>query len=239
LGQASALPVEELRQLVSEDADSGVPRSTPAGDYQERAFLAVADLAPERLQVVLRTALLSIGTSEYLDAVVVPLLRHIGVAWHDRQLGIAHEHAASAVLRAELAWLVNVLAIPDGGPRAVVATLVGERHELGAILAAATAVHEGWRVTYLGLDLPAAEIAGTAASEEAGVVGVSVVLPTDVGVVRSELEALRRTLPAGTALLVGGAAVPSLGALGEGITAVRDLPHWRALLRSHAPAASG
>lgn len=235
LGLAAGLPMAELRQLVAEDAESGVTRSTPAGDFQDRAFLAVADLAPDRLQVVLRTALLSIGMSEYLDEVVAPLLRRIGEAWHGHQIGIAHEHAASAVVRAELGWLVDVLAVPDAAPRAVVATLAGERHELGAVLAAATATHEGWRVTYLGLDLPAADIAGAASSEGAGVVGVSVVMPADAAMVRSELEALRRNLPAGTALLVGGAAVPALGELGEGITAVRDLPHWRALLRSHAP----
>ena len=78
LGQAAALPLEELRQLVAEDAERGATRLTPAGDYRDRAFGAVADLAPERLQAVLRTAVLSVGTSEYLDEVLTPLLRRIG-----------------------------------------------------------------------------------------------------------------------------------------------------------------
>ncbi len=54
LGQTAALPVEELRQLVAEDAELGASRPTPAGDYQDRAFGAVAHLAPERLQAELR-----------------------------------------------------------------------------------------------------------------------------------------------------------------------------------------
>ncbi len=117
----------------------------------------------------------------------------------------------------------------------VVACLAGERHELGAILAGAAAAHQGWRVTYLGLDLPAVEIATAASSEGASVVGVSVVMSSDPALARSELETLREMLRAGTALLVGGAGATSLGPMGDGITLVQDLAHWRALLRSHAP----
>jgi DNA-binding transcriptional MerR regulator/methylmalonyl-CoA mutase cobalamin-binding subunit len=235
VGQAAALPLEELRQLVAEDAERGTTRPTPATDYRDRAFLAVADLAPERLQGVLRTALLSVGASGYLDEVVTPLLRRIGEAWHAGEIGIAHEHAASAVIRGELGWLVEVLAVPEGGPRAVVACLPGERHELGAALCAAAAAHAGWRVTYLGLDVPADDIAAAALSEAAVVVGISVVLPADAAVTGRDLQALRERLAPGTALLVGGAGVASMGSMGDGITLVRDLAHWRALLRSHAP----
>lgn len=236
VGQTAALSIEALRQLVAEDAERGTSRPTAAADHLERATAAVAELAPERLQAVLRTALLSIGTSGFLDDVLTPLLARIGAAWHGGRIGIAHEHAASVVVRAELAWLVDVLVVPQGAPRAVVACLALERHELGAALATAAAAHAGWRVTYLGPDLPAAAIAAAALSEDADVVGVSVVLPTDLQVVRSELLALGKMLRPGTALLVGGAGVPSLGSLGEGITTVRDLAHWRALLRVHAPA---
>lgn len=236
VGQTASLSVSELRQLVAEDAERGSIRPTPALEYRERAFSAVAALAPEQLQAVLRSALLSLGAQGFLDDVVTPLLRRIGDAWHGAEIGIAHEHAASAVVRGELGWLVEALEVPAGAPRAVVACLPRERHELGAMLAAATAAHAGWRVAYLGPDLPAAEIAGTAAGQRADIVGVSVVTAEDVTATRLELQALRRDLPPGTTLLTGGAGVSSLGPLGDGITIVRDLAHWRVLLRAHGPA---
>jgi methylmalonyl-CoA mutase cobalamin-binding domain/chain len=237
VGQMATLSPDQVRQLVAEDAESGISRLAPASDYRERAFSAVAAFAPDRLQAVLRSALLSLGTSEFLDDVVTPLLREIGDAWLRGELGIAHEHAASAVVRGELAWLVDLLAVPEGGPRAVVACLALERHELGAALATTAAVHAGWQVAYLGPDLPAAEIASAALEHDAGVVGVSIVTPTDASTARAELRALRRLLRPETALVAGGAGVPSLGPLGDGITTVRDLEHWRALLRLNAPAA--
>ena len=236
-GPTASLPLEELRRLVEEDAERGATRPTPAADHRERAFAAVADLAPERLQAVLRTAMVSLGAPVFLDDVVAPLIRRIGDAWEAGEIGIAHEHAASAAVRGVLRWLVEVIEVPAGAPRAVVACLARERHELGAALAAAAAAHAGWRVAYLGPDLPAAEIAVAALRHEADVVGVSVVAPEDAAATRAELQALRLGLPPHTALLAGGAGASSLGALGDGITAVRDLAHWRALLRAHAPAA--
>jgi len=237
LGQTAALSAEELRRLVAEDAERGASRPTPAAESLERAFAAVADLDPERLQTVLRGAVLSLGASSFPDEIVAPLLRRIGTAWHAGKLGIAHEHAASVVVRRVLGWLVEMVEVPADAPRAVVACLAHERHELGAALAAAAASQAGWRVAYLGPDLPAAEIAAAALRQLADIVGVSIVAPEDPAAARSELQTLRRALQPRTPLLAGGAGVPSLGALGEGITPVRDLTHWRALLRAHARAA--
>jgi methylmalonyl-CoA mutase cobalamin-binding domain/chain len=237
LGRAAKLSLEELRRLVAEDAERGATRSTPASEILERAFAATADLDPERLQTVLRGAVLSLGAPGFLDEVVAPLLRRIGTAWHAGEIGIAHEHAASVVVRRVLGWLVEFVEVPDDAPRAVVACLAHEHHELGAALATAAAAHAGWRVIYLGPDLPAAEIAAAALRQKADVVGVSIVAPGDVAAARSELQALRKDLGPRTLLLAGGGGVPSLGALGDGITPVRDLTHWRAILRAHARAA--
>jgi len=238
VGRTAALSPEELRQLVVEDAERGTARPTPAADYRERAFSAVAELAPERLESVLRSAVLSLGTLGFLDDLVTPLLRRIGEAWHAGEIGIAHEHAASAVVRGLLGWLVNVLEVPTGAPRAVVACVAQERHELGAVLATAAAAHAGWRAAYLGPDLPADQIAEAAVRHDASVVGVSVITPWDRAAVRSELRTLRKALRPRTALLAGGAGVASLGPLDEGITAVEDLAHWRVLLRTQAPVTS-
>jgi DNA-binding transcriptional MerR regulator len=237
LGPTAELSVDGLRQLVAEDAERGASRPTPAAEFLEAAFAAVSALDPERLQAVLRGSALSLGASGFLDEVVAPLLSRIGAAWHAGALGIAHEHAASVVVRGVLGWLGDVVVVPDGAPRAVVACLAHERHELGAALAAAAAAHAGWRVACLGTDLPAAEIAAAALRQRADVVGVSIVAPADAAAARSELQALRRALPPRTPLLAGGGGVAALGPLGDGITPIRDLAHWRAMLRAHAPAA--
>ena len=239
VSMAASMSLASLRSLVAEDAERSSSGATPAAEFRERAWAAVEELAPDRLQIVLRTALLSLGATTFLDDVVPPLLQRMGESWHAGDIGIAQEHAASAVIRSELAWLVTALDVPEGAPRAVVACLTRERHELGAALATAAAVHAGWRVAYLGSELPAVDIARAASRHDAAVVGVSVVVPEDAATTRSELHDLRQQLRPHAALLVGGGGAASLEPLGDGITVVRDLAHWRALLRAKAPVGGG
>lgn len=235
VGQTALLSIEQLRRLVAEDAARGAGRPTPAAEYCELAFASAAALAPEQLHTVLRSAVLSLGTAAFLEDVAAPLLRRIGDAWQAGEIGIVEEHAASAVVRGLLGWLVESLEIPPGAPRAVVACPARERHELGALLATSAAAHAGWRVTYLGPDLPATEIAAAAGRHQATVAGVSIVAPQDRGATKAELRQLRQELPPPVALVAGGSGVQSLGDLGDGITVVRDLAQWRTLLRLHAP----
>ena len=61
----------------------------------------------------------------------------------------------------------------------LVATPAGQRHELGALMVAVAAATDGWKVTYLGADLPAAEIAATALQRKARAVALSIVHPVD------------------------------------------------------------
>jgi methylmalonyl-CoA mutase cobalamin-binding domain/chain len=96
-------------------------------------------------------------------------------------------------------------------PGLVVATPAGQLHELGAVMVAAAAANLGWRVTYLGTSLPAAEIAGAALQNRARAVALSLVYPEDDPQLPQELEALRRFLPADMQIVTGGRAAPSYG----------------------------
>jgi methylmalonyl-CoA mutase cobalamin-binding subunit len=86
----------------------------------------------------------------------------------------------------------------------VVATPRGQLHELGALLVAATAGSEGWRVTYLGPSLPADEIATAAVARQARAVALSIVFPCDDATLADELAELRHRLGEAMPLLCGG-----------------------------------
>jgi|SRR5687767_40813 len=230
VGQIARLPLGELAALVADDADHAQPRRPPTGEFLDHAYVAVTELQPVRLQTVLRAAVFSLGVPQYLDEVAGPLLRRIGDAWHAGEIEIAHEHAASAAIRATLEWLIESLPVEPSAPAVVLACPARERHELGAMLAAGAAARAGWRVIYLGADTPSADIAAAARQHDARAVGVSVIAPTDSDATRTELASLRAALPARVALLVGGSGISRLGELAAGVTPVRDLAHWSGLL---------
>jgi methylmalonyl-CoA mutase cobalamin-binding subunit len=116
-------------------------------------------------------------------------------------------------------------------------------HEFGALLAGLVGVGAGWRVVYLGADLPAAEIARAVRDTGARVLTVSLVHPLDDPRLAGELRALREQVGTGVACLAGGAGAVALRGLVEkaGFQVVEEIPRLHALLRelrAEVPAAS-
>jgi DNA-binding transcriptional MerR regulator len=233
VGQIAQMSTDALAQLVAQDADQGAARLPVAADHRALAMAAVRDMAPDRLRAVLHRALLSLGTTAFLDSVLTPILQDVGTEWHAGRIGIAHEHAASAAVEQLLAWLVQELQGAPDAPHVLLATPAGQRHTQGALIAAVAAAHDGWRVTWLGADLPAAQISAAATRHSADVVGLSVATAESADQLRAEVDALRDSLNARTPLYVGGMAASVVAGADE-VTVVRDLTHWRNLLRSHA-----
>jgi methylmalonyl-CoA mutase cobalamin-binding subunit len=101
----------------------------------------------------------------------------------------------------------------------------------------AAAAAEGWRVVYLGADVPAKEIATAAAiASNVRVVAISLTYVRDRVKMIDELRELRTLLPASVVLLAGGAGTAGietdLSALG--IRVGTDLADLRDALRAAA-----
>ena len=240
IGGLARLPVEELEELAREAApvrpEPGGPPSP--GELREAALAAVRRLDAGELHAVLERAAVTVGVSTFLDTVAGPALQAIGEGWRAGTLTVAHEHLASAVFRRVLGWIVGMHEVNASAPRLVVATPPRQRHELGALLAAAAAAAEGWGVTYLGADLPVRDILAAARQVGARAVALSLVYPDEDPLLAGELEELRRELPPGTAVLVGGSAVllnrPALERVGARVVAT--LADLRLVLRELAAA---
>jgi methylmalonyl-CoA mutase cobalamin-binding domain/chain len=118
-----------------------------------------------------------------------------------------------------------------GRPKILITTTSGQRHEIGALMAAAAAEEVGWEAIYLGASMPAEEIGAAARQSGARVVGLSLVYRDDVRMVE-ELRAIRRYLEDDVTLVVGGRAAVEL----EDIIAelgghrVGDMPEFQSLL---------
>lgn len=219
IGHLVRLDRRQLEELITADDGARLRGPGPeevthhrAGDGTLDACLAaIQAFDTSRFAYELERASHELGRRQLIDRLVAPLLRSLGEQWQQGIIGPAQEHAATAVLRT---FLGHLPVPPRSGmvPRLVATTPAGELHELGALLAAATAAGEGWAVLYLGPNLPAEEIAAAAEAVDARAILVSTV--QDGGTVMSrELERLTTLAGVRRTVIVGGRAANHHGAV--------------------------
>jgi methanogenic corrinoid protein MtbC1 len=243
IGQVASLPTNELRELViaDESAQRLAPRRGPsrresaAGQILRSCIDAVQHLQPEALKSSLERASVSLSRPDLVQELITPLLHQVGEAWRDGSLRVAHEHLASAIVRTFMGNMNGRFPDSSEAPTLVVTTPTGQLHELGALLVATTGASEGWRVTYLGPNLPADEIASAVEQSGARALALSIIYPPDDPHLKDELRLLSKLVPReSVSLLVGGRSAHGYADVLDEIGAVRlaDLHELRAHLES-------
>ncbi|MDX1675535.1 MAG: MerR family transcriptional regulator [Longimicrobiales bacterium] len=200
------LPGEALAELVRGD-EAAKAELRPAGADVDRLYELATSLNGPALEASLRRSMLAQGLSGFAETVAAPLLHRLGEAWHAGEITPSQEHVASAAISRVLTSL------RDGsgdGPIALVGTLSGERHEVGALMAAAAAELAGWRVVYLGPDLPPEDLVDAAQRSGARALCVSVVYPGSSADVQSRFRSIRASLPEEVEVYAGGAGAETL-----------------------------
>jgi len=107
-----------------------------------------------------------------LGEVVLPYLHELGERWSRGDASVAQEHFASNLIRGRLLGLARGWG-QGIGPRALLACVPGELHDLALISFGLTLRARGWRVTYLGPDTPLDTLSGAAEELEPELVVVS------------------------------------------------------------------
>lgn len=243
IGQIARLPTDALRKLLEEDqaalseARSVLPvvtLSTDVGSNLLQASLeAVAHLDGAKLQQELDRASVALSRPALMEQVIVPLMHKLGEGWQEGTVRVSQEHLASAVIRSFVGNFNGAFHTLTTAPDIVITTPAGQLHEIGALLAAATAAMEGWRTTYLGPSLPADEIAAAARLKGAAAIGLSIVYPSDDPHVANDLKRLGQLLP-DTPLILGGRAAARYKEMLQGVKVVHltDLREFRAQLQA-------
>ena len=249
IGRIGSLPLDELTRLDAESAEAEQRASSPPGrtsgghpvdrshaetvhEFTLAALRATRRLDAADLQAALERAAVTLGAPDFLDEVVATALEEIGHGWAEKSVSVAQEHMATTVFRRVLGWLLRVYEVNGPAPRIVVATPPGQVHEMGALMVAVSAAAKGWGVTYLGPDLPVADLLSAAGQTRARAVAISVVYLSEKRDLLASLRETRAGLPGRVPLLLGGAAAPEIRpeAEAEGAVVLDSLPDLRALL---------
>jgi MerR family transcriptional regulator, light-induced transcriptional regulator len=155
---------------------------------EQSLTLAISLLSPARL----------------IDEVLEPLLREVGDRWHQGRFSIAQERMVSSSVRRHIGLIVETYDRSARREAIVFATLPGERHELGLLMTAMICASHGFKIHYLGPDLPPEEIGRYAREVGAALLAISVVIPETLPQLAAQLAVIRQESGPDAAIWLGG-----------------------------------
>jgi methanogenic corrinoid protein MtbC1 len=89
---------------------------------------------------------------------IAPIQVESGRRWQDGDYSIAEEHVSTAAAETLLATLAGAFDQPAEADEVVVGCVQGDGHTMPARMAASVLLAEGWRTTFLGSSVPAADL---------------------------------------------------------------------------------
>jgi hypothetical protein len=216
IGQAARFSETELDAVLGETRESQ-EATDPFGSARRKFIEAIQIMDVVAAEQELSRAATLFSTRELANNIVAPILREAGERCARGEFGVAHEHLASGLLRNLLSSLIRLYPASLNGEAIVLATPAQERHEFGLLLAALLAAMQGWRVVYLGADLPAPEIASAVRLTNARVLILSITAGHPR--IDDELRAISNVLPISTRVWIGGDEA-------TGHRAIIERAHW-------------
>lgn len=165
---------------------------------------AVMEMDSAQIRTLLQDSFSRHPLKDFLGHVVDPLLEWVGFAWAEGSLGIHQEHLVTEILEDFLRQMRLALPVQPSKGSVLLATLPGERHRLGLLMAALLYAAKGVRVELLGIDLPVASIANAARTLRVDRVAVSLSIQSSGEPTRRLLMDLQERLPPQCRLLIGG-----------------------------------
>jgi len=166
------------------------------------------------LTPILEQALARDGLRSFVLDTFAPLTTVIGELWAGGQLQVFEEHLLTRHLVHFLDVAMSRVGRPSGDPEVLLATLPGERHALGLLMAEALLLHAGRATLNLGTDVPLDQIVAAVGRSAVSTVALSFSACYSRGSIRDDLEELADRLPRDVGIWIGG----------EGVRRLRRLP---------------
>ena len=141
-------------------------------EYLEAVLAGKRD---EAHRLIIEQARARRSVAELYEQVLLPAQLEIGRMWHRGEISVADEHFATAITQAVLGELRPYFPQPEPRSATVVAAAVsGDFHDVGLRMVADCLEMDGWRILYLGANMPAADIVEFLSQHPADLLALSV-----------------------------------------------------------------
>ena len=156
ISKVDAMPDSQINELVT-DILSNV--SVENEDDLNALTITMLEMNEDEFNKIFQRRIMRKGLQTTITGLIYPFLNHIGVLWGTDKLIPAQEHFIVNLIRQKIISAIETLpSTANDAPGIAMFLLDGEDHEIGLLLAAYMAKDLGWRVHYLGQNVPVASI---------------------------------------------------------------------------------
>lgn len=145
---------------------------TPS-QYSAELYDALLHRNETEAESILHSAQISLDVWAVCQQIVAPCLVEIGEAWHRNELSISTEHFASTFLRNKVSGYFLSYPGRRGAPSIITGCAPTERHEIGILILSVFLRMQGYRVEFLGADVPLDDLVEYAVDERPAMICLS------------------------------------------------------------------
>lgn len=172
---------------------------------------------PEQLRQHLRAEIARTGLAVFISSTLPAMNQIVGLAWQSGDITLFDEHLYSEILQDLLRAAFVDVNNPQGSPRILVTTPVGELHTFGILMLQVFLSLHGAYCISLGAQTPPDDIAQAAQDFHIDIMCLSVSGCFPQRKVMTLLKQIRTLLPSQTIFWAGGAGVATLKTCPRGI----------------------
>ncbi len=155
ISKASALSQDALQQEVEDIFEHTSTQSEEYSSHINALTLSMMEFDEARFEQVFASALLLMGLKETMLNIIYPFLSKVGLMWSVWKAHPGQEHFASNLIRKKLFSAIDQLPVfPTQNENFLLFLPEGEQHEIGLLFANHLLRSRGYKVYYLGQDVP-------------------------------------------------------------------------------------
>ncbi|HQN04133.1 MAG TPA: MerR family transcriptional regulator [Anaerolineaceae bacterium] len=185
-GVSISTAVNELHTLqnngfipeIKQEYQSAYPKPTgiPPAEYAARLNRAFKKSNEIEAAEIFAEARAAFNLPALLASVLIPTLTQIGEAWYRGEIDVAIEHFASKFIIGKLMHIFQTLPLRAKREFIIIGCAPDEFHEIGSLMLAILLRSQGYRIDYLGADIPLDDLVDFVESEKPAMVILSVTM---------------------------------------------------------------
>ncbi|MCF7927314.1 MAG: cobalamin-dependent protein [Candidatus Izimaplasma sp.] len=148
---------------------------------------------PKAIKTIMDMKDQDIPIIDIYTSVLQPTMYKVGQLWHENKISVAMEHYATVITQYIMSLFYSTLFSNTHNKGKLISCVVGnELHELGIRMISDIFEQDGWDTTFLGSNIPPAEVLRMVKSIEPRIIALSLTMPEHLSELKTLISDIRK-----------------------------------------------